>query len=141
MKDDKNFDRNPKSKAYVPYDTKLKQMYFYGAFFGGRKDNLIEFCKTLREWQLYDTNELGYEPIYNDESYINAYFHYNPPHTVPSDKFVFLVSNKGGIREMRDANTLVDDLKEKLRKHRTDIIDIRKGDLIVEDKCLDPHAT
>ena len=54
MKDSKPFDRNPVSKAYVPEDTDLPQMYYYGAFFGGQKDKFIELCELLREWQLED---------------------------------------------------------------------------------------
>ena len=65
----KPFDRNPRSKAYIPYDTEFKQMYFYGAFFGGKRDRMIGFCQTLFEWQLLD-KEIGYEPAVNDESYI-----------------------------------------------------------------------
>lgn len=52
--------------------------------------------------------------LVNDESYINAYFHYNPPMTVPSDKFMFDISDKGGIGETRNTNLDVERYKKML---------------------------
>ena len=101
MKDEKAFERNPNSKAYVSKDTKLPQMYYYGAFFGGTKTNIINFCKTLKFYQEED-KKINFEPGCNDESYINAYFHYNPPtKVVYLEHFKFIISDKAGLGETR----------------------------------------
>jgi hypothetical protein len=126
------FDRFEKSKAYVPVDTPLPCTYYYGAFFGGKKENVIDFCKTLREWQLED-RKIPYEPGVNDESYINAYFHYNPPVTVPLEKFAFDISDKGGIGETRNMQLDISALKQKMLDNKSKIYDIRQGDLFIHD--------
>ena len=120
------FDRFEKSKAYVPIDTPLPCIYHYGAFFGGKKDRVVEFCKTLREWQIED-KKIPYEPGVNDESYINAYFHYNPPLTVPCESFAFEISHKGGIGETRDTNLDINDLKKEMIIYKNNIYDIVNG--------------
>jgi len=122
----KGFDRFPLSKAYVPEDSPLSYTYHYGAFFGGRKDRVIEFCKTLREWQLED-KKIPYEPGVNDESYINAYFHFNPPQTVPCEKFAFDISDKGGIGETRIVGLNVTDIKNILLENKNNLINIAGG--------------
>jgi len=120
------FDKNPKSKAYVPADTNLPCTYHYGAFFGGKKERVIDFCKTLREWQLED-KKIPYEPGVNDESYINAYFHYNPPTTVSCADFAFDISHKGGIGETRNTKLNISHLKEEMLKHKNDLYNINNG--------------
>jgi hypothetical protein len=120
------FDRTPQSKAYVPLESELSYTYHYGAFFGGKKDKVIDFCKTLREWQLED-KKIPYEPGCNDESYINAYFHFNPPYTVPCEKFAFEISHKGGIGETRDPNLNIEDIKKDLLLNKNNTIDIVSG--------------
>lgn len=120
------FDRFEKSKAYVPYDSPLPYTYHYGAFFGGKKDRVIKFCKTLREWQLED-KKIPYEPGVNDESYINKYFHYNPPMTVPCEKFMFDISDKGGIGETRNMKLNIEDLKKSMLDCKDRIYNIANG--------------
>ena len=120
------FDKNPKSKAYVPKDTSLPCTYHYGAFFGGKKNRVIDFCKTLREWQLED-KKIRYEPAVNDESYINAYFHYNPPITVPCEKFMFDISHKGGIGETRNTKLDINKLKKEMLLHKGEVYNINGG--------------
>lgn len=95
---EKPYDRNPKSKAYIPKDTKLKQTYFYGAFFGGKVNKVMDFCKKLIKNQKQD-KLINYEPIWNDESYINNYFHYHRPHIVYNKIFssYFNISDKNGL--------------------------------------------
>jgi hypothetical protein len=105
------YDRNSKSKAYVNPNSILPKTYYYGAFFGGKKDKVIQFSKTLREWQIED-KKIPYEPVVNDESYINAYFHYNPPLMISCENFPFLVSDKGGIGETRNPNLDIDKYKK-----------------------------
>lgn len=131
MKYKKGFERNPRSKAYVPHDTKLPQMYYFGAIWGGTKQWVLNFCKTMLEWQKAD-KEWGYEPGVNDESYSNCYFHFNPPSKVILYKdFKFLVSDKGGIGETRNTKLNVDKIKQDLLVNKDKNIDIRHGKVIV----------
>ena len=125
MKENKGFDRNPRSKAYVPKDTKLPQMYYYGAFFGGTKEWMIKFCKLLISYQKADKT-WGYEPGVNDESYINREFHFNPPSkVVATNQFGFLISDKGGIGETRNTSLNIDDLLKQAREFKDKVFDIR----------------
>jgi hypothetical protein len=124
------FDRFEKSKAYVPYDSLLPYTYHYGAFFGGKKERVIDFCQTLRDWQLED-RKIPYEPGVNDESYINTYFHFNPPMTVPCEKFAFEISHKGGIGETRNTMLDISHLKEEMLNHKEDVFDIANGKIII----------
>lgn len=114
MKEVKGYDRNPQSKAYVPLDTTLPQMYYHGCLFGGKKDKIIEVCKVLRNNQLED-QKIPYEPGVNDESYINQYYHYNPPSLVVYlENYKFNVSDKAGILNTRDPNLNIEHLKKEL---------------------------
>jgi hypothetical protein len=114
MKDVKGYDRNPQSKAYVPLDTSLPQMYYHGCLFGGKKDKIIEACKVLRNNQIED-QKIPYEPGVNDESYINQYYHYNPPSLVVYlENYKFNVSDKAGILNTRDPNLNIEHLKKEL---------------------------
>lgn len=130
LKGGAGFDKNPVSKAYVPADTTLPCTYHYGAFFGGKKDRVVDFCKTLREWQIED-KKIPYEPGVNDESYINTYFHFNPPTTVPCEKFAFEISHKGGIGETRNTKLDVAHLKQEMLLHKNDVYDIANNKLFV----------
>ena len=95
-KGEKPYERNPKSKAYIPKNTELEQIYYYGAFFGGKIDNVIKFCEQLIIYQKEDTL-INIEPIWNDESYINKYFHFNKPSVVLNKDFQFNISDKNGM--------------------------------------------
>ena len=102
MKYIKDYDRNNLSKAYIPYDTLLNQIYFHAAFFGGKLSNIKKLCKIIIENQNYDKINLNYEPIWNDESYINNYFHYNSPTKIVYYKdFPFIISDKDGMEDQR----------------------------------------
>jgi len=125
----KRFDRNPISNAYVPEDSELLYTYYYGAFFGGKTLNTINFCKTLFKYQTEDQLK-GYEPPVNDESYINAYFHYNPPtHTILSINFEFMVSDKGGLDDMRNPNLNISHVKTQILENKFKIFDLQNGNL------------
>jgi hypothetical protein len=127
----KGMDRNPISKAYVPADTCLPCTYYYGAFFGGKKDNVIEFCKILRNNQLED-KKIPYEPAVNDESYINQYFHFNPPTlTVRTEDFAFDVSDKGGIGETRNTKLSVEEIKSTILFNKDKLYDIKGGKVCI----------
>lgn len=130
LKDGAGFDKNPKSKAYVNPNSTLPKIYYYGAFFGGKKDKVIDFCKTLREWQLED-KKIPYEPGVNDESYINAYFHYNPPIMVPTENFVFNISDKGGIGETRNIKLDINQLMVQMLFNKENVYDIVNGKLVI----------
>jgi len=113
----KPFERRSISKSCVPVDSELMQVYCYGAFFGGKKQNIINMCTTLRENQLADQS-INFEPCWNDESYINHYFHFNPPKIIRCGDFVFLVSDKGGIGETRDSRLNINNLKQEMLKFK-----------------------
>ena len=128
LKDGAGFDRNPQSKAYVPLDSQLPYTYHYGAFFGGKKQRMLNFCSILREWQIED-KKIPYEPGCNDESYINTYFHFNPPYTVPCEKFMFDISDKGGIGETRNPNLEIEKYKTEMLTNKDSVFDIRGGNI------------
>lgn len=129
MKEEKAYDRNPQSMAYIPKDTTLPQMYYYGAFFGGCLSKVMGLCETLIDWQTRDKS-IGYEPVWNDESYLQKYFHYNPPKTILCEDFVFEVSDKGGIGETRDMGLNIDKLKSKLLELKEKNVNIVNGKVI-----------
>lgn len=132
----KPYDRNPKSKAYVPEDTELEQIYYYGAFFGGNVEKVLRYVKIFRAWQLED-KKIKYEPRWNDESYLNKYFHYNRPTLiVPSKDFgkIFGVSDKGGINQIRNTkNKIPDEWLQILIENKDKIFKLIKNKLEITD--------
>lgn len=133
MKEQKNYDRNPKSKAFIPFDTKLPQTYYLGSFFGGKKEKVLNFCKILREWQLED-KKIPYEPDVNDESYINKFFHLYPPKTILCKDFKFITSDKRGISDTRDVKLDISIIKKDLIKYKNILnIDIVGGKVISKE--------
>jgi hypothetical protein len=129
LSDGKGFDRNPRSKAYVPEDSKLPYTYHYGAFFGGHTDKVLQMCKTLRDWQLED-KKINYEPGANDESYINCYFHFNPPFTVRGEDFAFVISDKGSMSETRDTRKNITNLKKLMLQSKDKLYEISVDKLV-----------
>jgi hypothetical protein len=106
-------------------------MYFHGCLFGGKKEKIIEVCKILYNNQLED-KKIYYEPCVNDESYINQYYHYNPPsHIIYLDKYMFNVSDKGGIEDYRNVNVNLDDLKAEMLVNKNNLYDFQNGKLVV----------
>ena len=102
MKHRKDYDRNPKSACYIPTETRRPQMYYYGAFFGGLRGEMIKLCKEIYRRQ-QKNRKIGYEPPVNDESYLNREYHYCPPtKVVMCIDFPFVISDKGSIEEIRD---------------------------------------
>ena len=130
MLTEKAYERNPQSMAYIPKDTKLPQMYYYGAFWGGKKERIMEFCRTMIKWQKAD-KEWGFEPVWNDESYSNEYFHYNQPTIILCKDFPFKVSDKGGMGETRNMNLDIEHLLIDLREHKEKLIDIKHGKVVI----------
>jgi len=129
---EKPYDRNPLSRAYVPRNTSLPQTYSYGAFFGGKKENILSFCQKLVEDQCAD-KLIRYEPSWNDESYINRYFHFSPPtYTVPKRSFAFVISDKGGIGETRPASLDINALKGQVLANPAAVFNFQDGFLRFE---------
>jgi hypothetical protein len=74
--------------------------------------------------------KIPYEPSVNDESYINQYYHYNPPtHTILNFNFEFMVSDKGGLNDMRNPDLDVSDIKTQMLKNKFKIFDLENGNL------------
>lgn len=134
MKEIKNkpFERNTKSAACVPIDSKLNQIYCYGAFFGGNKKRIMDFCNVLVENQKKD-KQINFEPCWNDESYINHYFHFNPPKIIPCNKFKFLVSDKGGIGETRNVKLSIEEYKKTISQNKNKVFDFQNKGIIFYD--------
>jgi hypothetical protein len=129
MQDVKGYDRNLLSKAYIPLDTPLFQIYYHGCLFGGKTDIIIEICKLLYNNQLED-KKISYEPVVNDESYINQYYHYTPPtRTILSINFEFVISDKGGLDDMRNPDLDVSYIKKQILKNKFKIFELKSGNL------------
>jgi len=126
---EKPYERWPASRACVSRDTPLLQMYFYGAFFGGKKDCVLSFCQTNYDDQQAD-KKIGFEPCWNDESYINHYFHYHPPTVVPNDKFEFSISDKGGIGETRNTSLNIESYKTLVLENPNEVFDIENNTIV-----------
>ena len=67
----------------------------------------------------------------NDESYINQYFHYNPPITVPCDKFAFIISDKGGMIDTRHVDKDIQEIKKQIKENKDKKWDIINGKFIL----------
>lgn len=102
MRHQKGYDRNPRSSCYVPLDTPHPQTWFMGAIWGGRFGRVKRMLRDLVTAQAKN-RLLGHEPGVNDESYLNWYFHYNPPTRVCRwpEGYPFIVSDKGGAECLR----------------------------------------
>ena len=110
----------------------FKRGYYYGAFFGGQKDKFIDLCELLRGWQIED-RKIPHEPPWNDESYLNKYFHYNEPHVVKTEMFPFLVSDKSGIGYTRSMDLDTSQIKEQLKQYKDQLINIRDNKVFLNE--------
>jgi hypothetical protein len=122
------YDTNEQSAAYISPDTSLAKSYYYGAFFGGSTAKLKEMCNVLMQWQA-DDNKINYEPAWNDESYINKYFHFIPHSTIMCGDFKFVVSDKGNIQDIRTSISIDDDNIELLKNNKCRIFEIIDGNI------------
>ena len=128
----KNFDRNIKSCAFIPYNSnEINKMYYYGAFFGGRKEEVIKMCKILYNWQIID-RLIGYEPCANDESYLNKYFDDNKPSIIFNNDFKFTISDKGGFNELRNIHYVDKNIIKDMISYKECIYDIIDGRIIID---------
>jgi hypothetical protein len=123
----KPYDRHPPSRAYIPFDTQLPQMYYHGALFGGSKVRIMEMCRKLEKDQMED-KAVHHEPVWNDESYINHYFHHNPcTRVLPNDAFLFDPSDKGGIGDTRSMSLDVSSILQKVKDTPDKAFDLSNG--------------
>jgi hypothetical protein len=124
------YDRNKESVAYISHNTDKEQIYYQGAFFGGNKYFIEQFCKDCMRMQYIDR---PYEPIWNDESYINKLFHENKPDKVIELKdFPFNVSDKAGLQEVvRNSKYNIDNQKLILLNNKNKEFNINNGNIIL----------
>jgi hypothetical protein len=120
----KNYERNPISAAYIPFNTPYPQTYYQGAFFGGKSNYVAAFCDTIESWKETD-KQINFEPGVNDESYINKFFHYNPRTTIKLEDFPFIISCKGGIQNTRQVKSPWD--RQGLEVYKDAYINILNG--------------
>ncbi len=89
---------------------------------------MLRFVQELYNWQQHD-KKIPYEPGCNDESYINAYFHYNKPTIIHVEQFAFLISDKGGVGETRDVQLDVTSIYNMLLENRNTLVNIQHENL------------
>jgi hypothetical protein len=134
MLKEKNYDRNPKSNAYVPHDTPLPQMYYMGMIFGGELGFAVDMCTTMMNWRDEDYRT-GNPAAVQDESYVNKFFHVNPPDKVVLyDDFKWVVSDKGGIGAdstmgIRNLSIDISKYKRQMARHKDELIEIANSKL------------
>lgn len=127
------FESNENSTAFIPYNSPYPYMYYYGAFFGGIKEFVLKLCCELCKYQDADTYN-GITTIFNDESYLNKYFHFNPPsRIVKKEDFKFVVSAKGGIQFSIEDTEHLKCLKECLLTFKYNLIDLIDGKMEVSE--------
>lgn len=80
------YERNPNSKAYVPYGQGL--CYYAGGFNGGNSDTFLKMAKTIFEWKKIDESN-NIIPVWHDESYMNRYMIDNPPSNILSPSYCY----------------------------------------------------
>ena len=69
-KNDYPYDRNSKSKSYIPYDE--GKFYVTGAFNGGTSQGFLKMTSIIKEWTDTDIKN-DVIPLWHDESMINKY--------------------------------------------------------------------
>jgi len=125
------YERRSESKAYVPINTSLPCTYYYGAFFGGVKSELLKIVNIWKSNQDAD-RLINLEPVWNDESYLNCYFHFNPPSKIVSNAdFQFDVSCKGGLNA-RNGNVanLINNIKSRIIENPMCCFNLNEGKLV-----------
>lgn len=92
------YEPNEESTSYIPRpgrvveeEGKKRFMPFYaaGGFQGGRSEDFIIAMKVMKEMIDKDFTELGYVPIWNDESAWNKYLFLNPPTVYLNPSYVY----------------------------------------------------
>jgi histo-blood group ABO system transferase len=138
MSEVKTYERNPMSAAYIPYDTDLEQIYYCACFLGGLSETLISFINEIIKMEKNDL-EKGIVPIWHDESYVNKFFHHNPPSFLmePFDTFL-VISDKGNLKELESGALEVPFKNIDLEKIKNDIQKLKDKDWdIVEHQVVE----
>jgi hypothetical protein len=73
------YDRNPKSKAYIPMGE--GKIYYQAIFWGGSRIKFLEMSETIAENTDEDIRN-KVEAVWLDESHLNKYLYDNPPKTL-----------------------------------------------------------
>jgi len=76
-KEQRTYDRNPQSHAYVPQG-KEGELYYAGGFNGGSTEKFLEMSKVIAE-RVNDDLQRGVIALWHDESQMNRYLIDNPP--------------------------------------------------------------
>ena len=76
-KEERTYDRNPASLAYVPYGEEGEH-YYAGGFNGGSSKRFLEMAEVLADRVTKDL-ENGVIALWHDESQMNRYLIDNPP--------------------------------------------------------------
>ncbi len=71
------FERNRKSKAYIPYVKNYHYKYVLGGVNGGRTPEYFSFIHQMSE-AIRDDDNRGVMAIYHDESHVNRFFYDHP---------------------------------------------------------------
>lgn len=66
------YERNKRSKAYIPYEKGKKYRYFMGGLNGGKAKDYLELIRTCYS-NIEEDKKNGLIAIYHDESHLNAY--------------------------------------------------------------------
>jgi len=86
-KDQRSFDRNPQSLAYVPVGEEGEN-YYAGGFNGGSTKRFLEMAEVLADRVTKDL-ENGVIALWHDESQMNRYLIDNPPTKSLTPSYVF----------------------------------------------------
>lgn len=74
------YERNQHSAAFI--DPQLYyNNYYFGALQGGKRENFLKMCDTLRQWINEDLSK-NFIPVWHDESMMNKYMMENPPDVI-----------------------------------------------------------
>lgn len=127
--EDYPFDRFSNSASYIPLKTEQSNVYYHACFYGGHVENMQKLCEVMVK--LNDLNQqIGHEPIWNDESLLNYCFHYSPPfRTIPTGAFPFVISDKGGMENLRKSDLDLEVQKKFILEHRNECIWIENGEV------------
>jgi len=133
VSDEMPFDRHKHSSCFIPMGTKNLN-YYYGAFWGGKKNLVFNYCSEIKKLQEINKT-INHEPVWNDESYTNYYFNFilKPNKIIETKDFQFVTSCKGGMHKIR-INVDVDlTTQEKIfRENKDKVLNILNNSVIIE---------
>ena len=92
-KEQRTYDRNPKSLAYVPVG-KEGELYYAGGFNGGSTKRFLEMAEVLADRVTKDL-ENDVIALWHDESQMNRYLIDNPPSVSLTPSYVFAEEQMG----------------------------------------------